>query len=298
LIAGRRPRLCLFCNAQAKTEHAAKRRRELSTFANHYALDWNTGFAPLGKNMRYVQTKLLLTSAIISIGLISMASAADLPTRAPAYTPAPAIVAVAYDWSGFYIGVNGGGATSSINWNADGFGNEGSHDASGGTVGGQIGYRWQTPSSWVFGLEAQGNWADFKGSNASLQFPGQTNQTRIDSFGLFTGQIGYAWDRTLFYVNGGAAVTDNKYTAISTLPPFAGIDTANEARWGAAVGAGIEYAFAQNWSLGFEYDHLFMGNRDVNSATGFLIADHITEDVDLFTARLNYKFGGPAYPRY
>jgi len=51
-------------------------------------------------------------------------------------------------------------------------------------------------------------------------------------------------------------------------------------------------------SLGFEYDHLFTGNRDVVSATGFLIADHITVDVDLFTARLNYKFGGPALARY
>jgi outer membrane immunogenic protein len=248
--------------------------------------------------MPYGKTKLLLTTAALSIGLINMASAADLPARAPVYAKAPAIIQATYDWSGFYIGLNGGGATGRINWNADGFGDEGSHDVSGGTVGGQIGYRWQTPSSWVFGLEAQGNWADFKGSNASLQFPGQTNQTRIDSFGLFTGQIGYAWDRTLFYVKGGAAVTDNKYTAISTLPPLVGIDTARETRWGAAAGAGIEYAFAPNWSLGFEYDHLFMGNRDVNSATGFLIADHIKQDGDLFTARVNYKFGGPAAYRY
>jgi outer membrane immunogenic protein len=251
-----------------------------------------------GKPMRYVQTKLLLTSAIVSVSLISGASAADIPARAPVYSKAPAIVQAAYDWSGFYIGINGGGATSRINWNADGFGNEGSHTATGGTVGGQIGYRWQTMSSWVFGLEAQGNWADFKGSNASLQFPGQTNTTRIDSFGLFTGQIGYAWDRTLFYVKGGAAVTDNKYTANSTLPPLIGIDTARETRWGATVGAGIEYAFAPNWSVGFEYDHLFMGNKDVSSATGFLIVDHIKEDVDLFTARLNYRFGGPVVARY
>jgi outer membrane immunogenic protein len=223
--------------------------------------------------MRCVQTNLLLT-AIVSVGLINMASAADLSAGGPVYARAPVVVAAAYDWSGFYAGINGGGATGRINWNADGFGNEGSHDVSGGTVGGQIGYRWQTPSSWVFGLEAQGNWADFKGSNASLQFPGQTNQTRIDSFGLFTGQIGYAWNRTLLYVKGGAAVTDNHYTAVSTLPPLIGVDTANEARWGATLGAGI------------------------NSPTGFLIADHIKEDVDLFTARLNYKFGGPAYPRY
>jgi hypothetical protein len=82
-----------------------------------------------------------------------------------------------------------------------------------------------------FGLEAQGNGADFKVRNASLQFPGQTNRTWINSFGRFTGQIGYAWDRTLFFVKGGAAVTDNKYTAISTLPPLVGIETARETPW-------------------------------------------------------------------
>ena len=241
------------------------------------------------------QTKLLLTTAIISLGLSGMASAAHLPARTS--TKAPEFVQAAYDWSGFYIGINGGGATSRFDWNADGFGDEGSHNATGGTVGGQFGYRWEM-SSWVFGLEAQGNWADFKGSNLSQQFAGQTNQTKIDAFGLFTGQIGYAWDRTLVYVKGGAAVTDNKYTANSTLPPLIGIDTASETRWGATVGVGIEYAFAPGWSLGFEYDHLFMGNNDVNSATGFLIADHIKEDVDLFTVRVNYKFGGPVVARY
>ena len=252
--------------------------------------------------MRYIQTKLLLTT-IVSLGLTSMAAAADLPARAPAtYSRAPAIIEAAYNWSGFYVGINGGGATSSIDWNADPFpgfggGDEGSHKATGGTVGGQIGYRWQTGPV-VFGVEAQGNWADFSGSNASSQFFGQTNQTKIDGLGLFTGQIGYAWDRALLYVKGGAAVTDNKYTAISTLPPLIGIDTANETRWGAAVGVGFEYAFAQNWSLGFEYNHLFMGNNDVSSPTGFLITDHISENVDLFTARINYKFGGPVVARY
>jgi outer membrane immunogenic protein len=240
----------------------------------------------------------ILAAAAIMVGSVAPAAAADLPARAPAtYSKAPAIVEAAYDWSGFYAGINGGGATSSIDWNADGFGDEGSHNATGGTVGGQIGYRWQM-SSVVFGVEAQGNWADFTGSNPSLQFAGQTNQTKIDAFGLFTGQIGYAWDRALFYVKGGAAVIDNKYTATSTLSPLVGIDTASETRWGAAVGVGFEYAFAPSWSLGFEYDHLFMGNNEVNSATGFLIADHTKEDVDLFTARVNYKFGGPLVARY
>ena len=241
---------------------------------------------------------IILAAAAITVGAVAPAAAADLAARAPAaYSKAPAIVEAAYDWSGFYVGINGGGAISNIDWNADppDSRDEGSHNASGGTVGGQFGYRWQM-SSWVFGVEAQGNWADFKGSNASLQFPGTTNQTKIDAFGLFTGQIGYAWDRALFYVKGGAAVTDNKYTSITT-GPLGGIDTASETRWGAAVGVGFAYAFAPNWSLGFEYNHLFMGNNDVNSAAGF-IADHINENVDLFTARLDYKFGGPVVARY
>ena len=87
---------------------------------------------------------------------------------------------------------------------------EGCHDATGGTAGGQIGYRWQA-GTWVFGLEAQGNWADLSGSNTSLVFGATDNRSRIDAFGLFTGQIGYAWNNVLLYVKGGAAVTDDRY---------------------------------------------------------------------------------------
>ena len=203
------------------------------------------------------------------------------------------MVQAAYDWSGFYVGINGGGATGKVDWTIDAGGpDEGSHNPTGGTFGGQVGYRWQTMGGWVFGLEAQGNWADFSGSNLSLADGITTNQTRVNSFGLFTGQIGYAWDRVLFYVDGGAAVTDNKYTAIT---PGAGIDTINDSRWGAAVGAGLEYAFIPNWSVGFQYNHLFMGTKDIND--GF-ITDNIKQDADIFTARLNYKFGGPGYARY
>ena len=237
---------------------------------------------------------IILAAAAITVGAVAPAAAADLPARAPAtYSKAPAIVEAAYDWSGFYVGLNGGGATSSIDWNEDGFGDEGSHNASGGTAGGQIGYRWQM-SSLVFGLEAQGNWADFAGSNISLQ-TGLQNQTKIDSFALFTGQIGYAWDRALLYVKGGAAMADNTYN-VFTGPGGGLVDNASETRWGAAVGVGFEYAIAANWSLGFEYDHLFMGNNDVIFVSG--TGDHINENADIFTARLNYKFGGPMVARY
>src|SRR5712675_714407 len=127
--------------------------------------------------------KILLGAAVAMLG-IAPALAADM---APRYTKAPPPIAVAaYDWSGFYVGVNGGGVWSHKCWDFSGQATarllvnvtEGCHDATGGTVGGQIGYRWQA-SSWVFGVEAQGNWADLTGSNVSLVFPLITNRTRV-----------------------------------------------------------------------------------------------------------------------
>ena len=108
------------------------------------------------------------------------------------------MIAAVYDWSGFYIGANGGWGSSHKCWDFATAGScsslaEGCHDATGGVAGGQIGYRWQA-GTWVFGLEAQGDWADLKGRNVSLAIPGHLHQrsSKVDAFGLFTGQVGYA----------------------------------------------------------------------------------------------------------
>jgi len=255
--------------------------------------------------------KKILLSAIAGVVLATPALGADLPAR-PYKAPLPMMAAL-YDWSGFYIGLNGGGGWGHKCWDLinDGGGPiplaaEGCHDATGGTFGGQIGYRWQA-GSWVFGLEAQGNWANFRGDNASLLDPLDTrNRSQIDAFGLFTGQIGYAINNALLYLKGGAAVTSDKYTGID-IPTGIAFDRATETRWGGVVGVGVEYAFIPNWSLAFEYDHLFMGTRDVSLlATGAFGAvagslsgiDSIHQNVDLFTVRVNYRFGGPVVARY
>ena len=137
---------------------------------------------------------------------------------------------------------------------------QGCHDATGGTAGGQIGYRWQA-SSWVFGLEAQGNWADFKGSNVSLIDPAFRNQSRIDAFGLFTGQVGWAANNVLFYVKGGAAVTADRFRVFDVPTGLVVATTDDDTRWGGVIGAGLEFGFAPNWSAGVEYNHLFMQDR-------------------------------------
>jgi outer membrane immunogenic protein len=235
---------------------------------------------------------------LITTGLVALASpvmAADLAARP--YTKAPPMVAAAiYDWSGFYIGGNAGGGFSHNSWDLGGT-PEGSHDSNGGTVGGQIGYRWQTGPV-VFGVEAQGNWADLSGNNVSNVFAPDRNRTKIDAFGLFTGQVGYAWNNVLLYAKGGAAVTDSKYEIVSGTTGGVLASTTNT-RWGGVVGAGLEYGFAPNWSLGFEYDHMFMGRENVTfTGAAFTQTDSIKQDVDMFTARLNYKFGGPLIAKY
>jgi len=179
-------------------------------------------------------------------------------------------------------------------------GAEGCHDATGGVAGGQIGYRWQS-AGWVFGVEAQGDWADLRGSNASLAFIGQTNRSKIDAFGLFTGQVGYAWNNALLYVKGGAAITDSRFTTLDTATGIVTSSTGDNTRWGGTVGVGLEYGFAPNWSVGVEYDHLYMQDKTLAfTAPGGVLfqTDRIRQDVDLVTARVNYRFGGPVIGRY
>jgi outer membrane immunogenic protein len=234
-----------------------------------------------------------VTASIVALGAAVPAFGADLAVRHQMYTKAPPAVAAIYDWSGFYIGGNGGWGNSHDSWDFIGVGPEGSHDASGATAGGQIGYRWQMGQI-VFGVEGQGNWADFKGSNVSLQ-TGLINQSKTDAFGLITGQVGYAFNNVLLYVNGGAAVTGNSYRVFA--PGGGGLVATgdDDTRWGGAVGAGFEVGFAPNWSVGAQYDHLFMQDGTINFTTpaGALAgSDRISQDIDVVTVRLNYKFGG------
>ena len=137
------------------------------------------------------------------------------------------------------------------------------------------------------------NWADFRGTNPSALIPGLTNRTKLDAFGLFTGQIGYAWNNALIYVKGGAAITDNRYEGLVTGTGVV-FDRAEDTRWGGTVGVGLEYGFAPNFSVGVEYNHLFMGTQGYTLALAGIPTRNvdIKQDADLVLVRLNYKFGG------
>ena len=251
----------------------------------------------------------LIAASAIALTLSAPARAADLSTHS--YLKAPPIVSTIYDWSGLYFGVNAGGGSGRECWtllnDQDGApvgspNHQGCHNATGATVGGQLGYRWQA-ANWVFGVEGQGNWADFSGSNRSSNvaapFDTDTNRSRIDSFGLITGQVGYAWSNVLTYVKGGAAVVGNNFDRLAANGALN--SSATDTRWGGTVGAGLEIGLAPNWSVGVEYNHVFLSDKSTSFTTptgSFDGADRVRQNLDVGLVRVNYRWGGPAVAKY
>src|SRR5258705_4859186 len=214
-------------------------------------------------------------AACLAALTVTPALAADMGLKAPPMAVSRSI----YDWTGMFVGINGGGGRSSNCWDMNGallFGfspaiSEGCNNGTGAVAGGQIGYRYQV-NSLVFGIEAQGDWADMKGSNTSNVFNGLTipkgvglsltNTSKVDAIGMFTGQVGYSFGPLLWYVKGGAAVTDNKYDGALDLtvgPPIrktpfslSATDSASAVKFGGVVGTGLDWMFADGWSVGVE----------------------------------------------
>jgi outer membrane immunogenic protein len=213
---------------------------------------------------------LLATAGILAIG-IGSASAADIqrrqamPEKAPVYTPV-------YNWTGPYIGTNGGGGWGRSEFTGP-FATGGSFDMSGGLVGGTLGYNWQMGNI-VFGLEGDGDWSGIKGSTLC---GGTTCETRNDWLATARGRLGYAFDRFMPYVTGGAAFGNIKTSV-------AGIGSADDTRTGWTVGGGVEYGLGGPWTIKAEYLHVDLG--DGGSVLGST-ADFRT---DIVRAGLNYRF--------
>ena len=190
-----------------------------------------------------------------------------MPRQAPVYTPV-------YNWTGLYLGVNGGGGWGNSTWTAY----RRDLSLSGGLVGGTLGYNWQFGQT-VVGIETDLQWSDIKGSGACAF----GCETRNNWFGTVRGRLGYAWDRFMPYVTGGLAY--GNFEANPAIGPFVSQDTTN-AGW--TVGVGVEFALAQQWTAKVEYLHVDLG--DFTCTTCAPCATTVDFSADIVRAGLNYRF--------
>jgi len=216
--------------------------------------------------------KVLLASvAIIALGVAS-ASAADMQRRAmPA--KAPAMVSPVYNWTGAYIGINGGGG-----WGRSSFSaplSSGGFNTSGGLVGGTIGYNYQM-NQLVLGVEGDGDWSNIRGSTVCGAL---SCGTRNDWLATARGRVGYAFDRFLPYVTGGAAFGDIKTS-------LAGFSDSTTTKAGWTGGGGIEAAIAGPWTAKLEYLYVDLGR---GGSIGLPTSD-ASFKTNIVRAGLNYRF--------
>jgi outer membrane immunogenic protein len=221
--------------------------------------------------------RVLLSSVCMLTLAATMGSsvAADLQRRyEPVVTKAPPIVAQVYNWTGFYIGVNGGGG-----WGRSDYTQTGNFDLSGGLVGGTAGYNWQT-GSWVFGLEGDLDWSNINGNTFLGCVPGC--KTTNNWLGTARARVGYAFDRILPYVTGGLAVGEVQ-------ADVDGINVATNTNTGWTAGAGVEYAITNNWSVKAEYLYVDLGNFNCGVVCGGN-PDNVSFRSHIARGGINFRF--------
>lgn len=211
---------------------------------------------------------------VLALSAVSAAaSAADIPARATSYAPVP----TAYNWTGFYIGANAGYSWTNAHHDRSPVGG-GPVDTEALTLRGveggiQGGYLFQTGPV-VLGIEADFDWSGGR-TNPTYTCPASScvavttyNYTSKNIYGgTLRGRVGYAFDRWLPYVTGGYAYgqskSDGTATVLGVAFPFSSTHNTN----GWTIGAGVENAFADSWSLRLEYLYTHV-NDDTSAAAG------------------------------
>jgi outer membrane immunogenic protein len=248
--------------------------------------------------------KILLAIIGLSVGGILPAVAADLPPP-PAAMVYKALPPVLFNWTGFYIGGNGGYGWGTANTTVTGLTPDPPSDTIGlkpaGWLGGaQVGYNWQGAGNpWVLGLEADIDGSGEAGTgscSAPSCIPTATARAAYPWFGTFRGRIGWTPAPTwLLYATGGLAYAETEFR-LNQL----GVVSYGYENWrlGWTVGGGVEYAFLGNWSVKAEYLYLDYGTANVtlpmSGPTGpaplgpIGISTRWTDNV--FRAGINYRF--------
>ena len=223
-----------------------------------------------------------MRSMLVGAGLLVLSSfaASGADYRPLPYAAPSAPYASYFTWTGFYLGANGGYGWGDSRWDFPG-GTTGDFKVSGGVLGVTAGYNYQIGPA-VLGVEADANWTDIRGSsNANCGPTCFTNNTWLTTV---RGRVGYAVDRLLPYVTGGAAIGNIK-THLGTLPQQ------SDGRVGWTVGAGAEFAFFRNWSAKVEYLYVNLDSFSCGAAAcGVPAPTEVKFDAGVLRAGVNYHF--------
>lgn len=213
--------------------------------------------------------KKIISSGVAAAALFVAAPAFAADIAQPYPTKAPMVVAEpVFSWTGFYLGANAGYA-----W---GTGKEGAEtlglDPDGFLGGGQVGFNYQFANNVVLGAEADFQGSDIKDNRFGFQ-------SKMDYFGTVRARLGYAFDNVMPYVTGGLAWGHNEVK-----DELLGL-TSDKTSVGWTVGGGVEYAFAQNWTVKAEYLYMDLGDDYYAS-----IGDNSGLTTNIVRAGINYKF--------
>lgn len=211
-------------------------------------------------------------------------------------------------WGGLHIGAHigyGWGDFDSVRIDASGTfptGFQTGRELEGVLGGFHFGYDWQLGNI-VVGIEGEYSFSDVSGSSsvASPLIAGRVSHstTDLEWFGTVTGRVGYAFDSLLVYARAGVAWTsfETGGAVVNAAGTVLNNNLAEESRTGWTVGAGIEWMFAKNWSLRFEYNYLDFGdgavtNNSIDARTGVNFPTRSDTSVDLHVAKvgLNLRF--------
>jgi outer membrane immunogenic protein len=236
---------------------------------------------------------LFASVALGVLGLLSPALGADLAV----YTKAPAIATPLYDWSGFYVGVFGGGGYGNHNLNnalgPASFANfTVNYSSSGGLAGGEVGYNAQS-GNYLVGIEADGFWSDIKGNdNFAL---GSDDASKLRWGGTFRARGGITVDRLLLFFTGGWAYGD---IAHANTDPLFGTDQFTNNRSGLTAGGGIAYAITNGLLGKIEYRYYDFGRYSRAAPTNGQLPYTVDTTYSVVTLGLDFKWGGPVVAKY
>jgi outer membrane immunogenic protein len=236
-------------------------------------------------------------AAVAFAALSTSALAADMQAKGP--PP----MARAPNWTGCYIGGNGGAAWSNYTGTflttagmplpvPMGLGSAG---GSAGSYGGQIGCDYQFDSNWVVGLRGMWDGTTAKASLQGSEIAGaalivSSLSPETTAFGTAVARIGYDVSPALmFYGVGGVAFAQNKYTQNITTAAASLNFISSDAPTGWTAGAGASWMLGPNWDFWVEYDFLGFPNRTVTTVGLVSTTNTVSQNVQTILAGLDFR---------